>query len=341
MTTYISILRIGKNRTKGETHKALSLLSIFLISIFFISLTSVSASSSVPKFAYNYLTFEQQNATSYAVNSSLFWGNLSSPSQIIHSVLSGLGWSVAGHYIDTNVDMNNYSIINAGWVNATYMNASKGYFNDVFVANNTLYIGESVSLSANGVNGSILNISGGNVSADYYYGSGKFLTDINLTGISFVGGAINASNFNGGNFSGWFNWTAVAPYLSFDGYVLTFNESALNDTIKAQAEVKSYTEVINMTTSGGVAYAQTSSLLNFEIMEILVVPTTPSTHYRFEAVESSTGNYIDKDRQVHIGTWDIAKGYAINDKVNLSITNANNDELITVTIKYLDNFRNL
>jgi hypothetical protein len=283
-------------------------------------------SASVAKFAYNYL---DQPSTS--TNSTFFWGNYSNPSQIVHSLLSGLGWSVAGHYIDTDINMNNYSIVNAKDINAT-----TGWFTDVHVANSTLYIGESITLSAGGLNGSVLNVSGGNVSADYYYGSGKFLTDINLTGISFIGGTINASNF-----SGAFNWTAEAPYLYFDGYHLTFNESYMNDTVKQLAEVQVYYEIVNMTTSGGNVYATVPSLIDFEIKQITVVPTTPNTNYRFEAVEFTSGNYIDKNRMVHVGTWDIAKNYAINDMINLSITSASNDELFTVTIKYLDNFRNL
>jgi uncharacterized protein YjbI with pentapeptide repeats len=279
-------------------------------------------------------TFPNANAT--VSNSSIYWGPYQDPSDIAHAQLSGLGWAQSGHYINSNVDFNNYSLINA-----TNINATTGYFQDVHVANSTLYIGESITLSAGGMNGSVLNVSGGNVSADYYYGSGKFLTDINLTGISFVGGAINASNFNGGNFSGWFNWSAIAPYLYFDGYTLIFNESYLNDTIKSQAEVQVYYEIVNMTTSGGNVYATVPSLIDFEIKQITVVPTTPNTNYRFEAVEFTSGDYIDKNRMVHVGTWDIAKNYAINDMINLSITSASNDELFTVTIKYLDNFRNL
>lgn len=327
MTSQISLTRTRENRTKGETPKALILSSIFLLSLCFISFTSASTS----QFAYNYLI---QPLTE--VNSTFYWGNYSSPSQIIHSLLSGLGWSVAGHYIDTNLNMNNYSIVNADWINSTYVNASTGWFNDVYVANSSLYIGPDIILSAGGLNGTVLNISGGNVSASYYYGSGKFLTDINLTGISFVGGDVNASRFYG-----WFNWTSISPYLSFDGYNLNFNESLMNSTIQQLAEVQIYYEIVNMTTSGGNAYATVPSLIDFEIKQITVVPTTANTNYRFEAVEFTSGDYIDKDRMVHVGTWDIAKNYAINGMINLSVTSASNDELFTVTIKYLDNFRNL
>ncbi len=220
---------------------------------------------------------------------------------------------------------------------------------DVYVSNNTLYIGDNVRISASGAQGSLLNISGGNVTVGndgYYFGSGKYLTDLNLTNISFSGDTIDAITFNGqnfnggefsGNFSGLYDWIAETPWLSFNGTYLFFNESYFNDSIRQQAEVSLKTYTTTMTTSGGTA-STTTSILDFEIKQITVVPTTPTTNYRFEATETTTGDYVDKDRTAHSGTWDIEKNYALNNSLDLSITNANNDELFTITIKYLDNF---
>ena len=43
------------------------------------------------------------------VNSSDYWDGLSSPSDISHPLLDNLEWSVAGHTIDENIDMNGYT----------------------------------------------------------------------------------------------------------------------------------------------------------------------------------------------------------------------------------------
>jgi len=97
--------------------------------------------------------------------------------------------------------------INLGYndiTNVNNINATSGNFTDLYVSNSTLYIGDNIKLSATNGAESVLNITGGNLSAGYYYGSGEFLTDLNLTGISFDGDTINATQFNGGGFYGNF-----------------------------------------------------------------------------------------------------------------------------------------
>ena len=93
---------------------------------------------------------------------------------------------------------------------------------------------------------------GGNVSAGYYYGSGAFLNDLNVSGnLSFNGNMwtnlkMNGYNITGINYAfanyfigGWFfgiyNWIIGATstnYLSFNGTQLDFNETKMNATIK-------------------------------------------------------------------------------------------------------------
>ena len=58
------------------------------------------------------------------VNSSDFWDNLDSPSDILHNLLSNLAWSVAGHTIDTDFDIAGYNIINVDFINANFGNFS-------------------------------------------------------------------------------------------------------------------------------------------------------------------------------------------------------------------------
>jgi hypothetical protein len=252
---------------------------------------------------------------------------------INHSDLLELGWSSAGHYIDTTVDFNNHSLLNVSVLNVTTINAK-----DIFLSNNTLYIGDTITLSASGAQGSVLNISGGNVTVGndgYYFGSGKFLTDLNLTNISFAGDTINASQFNGnftGNFFGVYNWIAQAPLLNFNGTLLTFNDTYLRNQTEVNLQIYS----TNITTSGGSGSA-TTSLLDFEIKQITVTPTSLTSKYRFQMTEG--GNYIDKDRTLHTGVWDIEKSYAINSTATINITSSNPAvETYSVNIKYLSNW---
>lgn len=292
-----------------------------------------------------------------SVNSSVFWdtqdyGPLDMVGDILHNWLSNLAWSVSGHTIDTDLDINGNDIYDIDNVNATngwftFINATTGNFTDIYVTNESIYIGDTIKLTASGATGSVLNVSGGNVSSEYYFGSGLYLTDINWTGINFTNAYINATGFNGsefnggnftgdnffgGNFFGVYDWIAELPWLIFNGTYLSFNESKLQE----ETEVVLREETINLVSSGGTASA-TTSVLDFEIKEIRV-NTTAGTKFRFEAVETTSGNIIDKDRIQHETLWAIEKNYVINDSVNLTITSANPDDTFTATIKYLDNW---
>lgn len=262
------------------------------------------------------------------------------------------------------------------------------YARDVYVSNNTLYIGDNIKLSSNGAVGSTLNISGGNVTVGddgYYFGSGKYLEDINASQINFSGDSIEANgftgnyfnggnftgdnftglNFFGGNYYGIFNWLTEGPFLNFNGTLLTFNDTLLNNTIELldtdtqknasgpylyndsttiylnetylinQTEVRQIEEVKNISVVGGTGSATTDNVIDFEIKQI-TVECSSGTVFRFEAIEATSGDIIDKDRKQHNTLWDIEKNYIINDKINLSITNTNpTTDTCNVTIKYL------
>ena len=81
---------------------------------FFIFLLSFTSASS---FGYNYLegetVFTGGNYT-INVNNSLYWRGLGTPADISHSLLDNLEWSVAGHTMDANLDMNANDILNVG-----------------------------------------------------------------------------------------------------------------------------------------------------------------------------------------------------------------------------------
>jgi len=178
----------------------------------------------------------------------------------------------------------------------------------------------------------------GNVTTNStYYGNGQGLLNVCLSnGTGCNQSFINASELNITFPSGK---AGFQPWLYNDSTYIYFNESYFNQTIQEQAEVKTYEEYINVTSSGGIAYGKSSSTLDFQITRITVTPSILTTQYRFEAVKDSNGEIIDKNRIKHTGVWDIEKAIAIdNDYVNITITQANPDDTFSVKITYIDNF---
>lgn len=267
----------------------------------------------------------------------------------------------------SNVTFNNIevSIINATNITTQNINVTK---------NSTIYLGGVPISSATDINGkSIVTFGDAFINATGYFGDGGFLSNISFVNGTVIAISFNGTNFNGGNFTGDFygtyDWTAETPWLNFNGTFLSFNETyfdiklqqqignitftnltlenlnitnslTLNGTTInnfSQLGVQEFEEVIPVTVSGGTGTAQ-SNILDFEITQIIVEPTTSSNKYRFEAVEAIDGSMIDRDRQQHIGEWNILKNHVLNDKVNISITNALIDETFNVTIKYLSNY---
>lgn len=167
----------------------------------------------------------------------------------------------------------------------------------------------------------------GGTSPDEYYHLNASIFSYLMTNIyAWITGAnfTDTSKFGG------------APYLYNDTTTIFLNETKLNQTIVSIAEVNTFEENITVTTSGGVG-GNFSSLIDFQITRITVYPGASST-YRFEATETTSGDYIDKNRIAHSGIWDIAKSNALNDTVTLNITNAAPDGTFVVKLTYLDNF---
>lgn len=91
---------------------------------------------------------------------------------------------------NTDIDLNNKSIMNVNRIVAQEIN----------VSNSTLYVGDVKVSSV----GQVLNVSG-NVSSGYFIGSGKFLTDLNITqlnnsviisGNTTIFGDLNMAEYN-------------------------------------------------------------------------------------------------------------------------------------------------
>jgi len=283
--------------------KPSKLFFFFLFSVFlFSSVSALEIGSSdtttgviieVPDVITNYSTVN--------VNNSQYWRGLATPVDILHSSLGNLLWSVAGHVMDTNLDMNDNNIQE---VDKIYFDATSFISSDdnghidlhaheidlhgnlstiwrvrlnadsdgpggtpygelVFGAGDTyLYYNGTDFIIDPDVVGSGCVVVDGNLTADYFFGSGAYLSDLNVSGNVSVGGDLDMSgytlttsflhglvgsmdmrgdpwylsgtdlevedNITASWFNGQFNWTSVDNWNSFDGSNLDFNESKLS-----------------------------------------------------------------------------------------------------------------
>ncbi len=255
---------------------------------------------------------------------------------------------------------------NINGTNATFENVN-------ITKNSTLYIGGIALSTQDTFEGKrVLSIkdneTGDDVFVDAfaYLGSGFYLTNI-----SFENGTVFAANFNatgqyiGGNFTGdnftgtnaffdFYDWTAQSPFLIFNGTFLSFNETALNNTIQNAnftsitlngETITSWSEV-NYTVSNNTVIATTPTFtgsysmvlpeqFSFEIAQIIVTPIN-SGNYRFGMYEVS-GETIDANLITHNGVWNIFKSYPIDNQVTINFTNVAPANNFTVTIKYFQN----
>ena len=90
------------------------LFFFFLISILLLTVVIAKVDITIPDAPLT-------NYSLVNVNSSEYWNGLSTPSDIDHNLLNNLAWSVAGHTMDTNLDMNNYYIHS---IDKTYFSGS-------------------------------------------------------------------------------------------------------------------------------------------------------------------------------------------------------------------------
>lgn len=251
-----------------------------------------------------------------------------------------------------NVNLSSYNI-----------SAYAGNFTEIYVSNNSIYIGNVTLTSRMEGNKTYLDIPGVYLNTTAYIGDGGFLSNISFEGGNlstngsinanwFYGGIYNGSNFTGDWFFGKINWSniqnvpasfisknASKPYLYNTISTIFFNDTLLNVTIKDLAEVNAHIEEILVNVSGGSGSNTSLTYIDFLITEVIVVPPA-GTKYRFQAAECNTGYIIDRNRMWHWGTWDIRKNHAIvNDTIQANITGAISDGIYNITIKYLDNFR--
>jgi len=127
-------------------------------------------------------------------------------------------------------------------------------------------------------------------------------------------------------------------YIAYNNTNFWINDTELNKTINNISKVRTLVYNMTCTTVSGTCGVFSTINITYQITEIKVIPTTLATNYRFQMTEyPNTVNIIDKDRTAHNGIWDIEKSYSINGQVQANITNANNDELFTISTIYLYN----
>lgn len=193
-----------------------------------------------------------------------------------------------------------------------------------------------------GINGTSFDVSG-----PYLYNNGSNVIFFNDTSIYVdidylynYTNAINSSLFTLTTDVATINASIkqpTGPYLAYNNSTFWVNDTYLNGTINTIAKVKSLTYNISCTTIGG-ACTNISGIIDYEIVEIIVTPTTITNKYRFSMTEyPNTAYVIDTDRALHTGVWDIFKTYALNSSIEINITSAFINEVFNVQIKYLHN----
>jgi len=123
-------------------------------------------------------------------------------------------------------------------------------------------------------------------------------------------------------------------YLSWNNSYFWINETKLNYTINNISENKEYLYIGIVNVTGGNGYLTTNYSIEYLLTRITI---NGLGIFRSECVEFTNGWIIDKDRIPHNQVWDIEKNYAINDKINCTISSALVDGLYNITLTYINN----
>jgi hypothetical protein len=155
----------------------------------------------------------------------------------------------------------------------------------------------------------------GNVSADYLFGNLSYVYIYDAPWItSYIDTDTNATTACSGN------------------EVLLGNGSCASTS---DFDTETFEVVVQIDVSSGSGTG-TSPLINHELLQLIVTPSTASNTYNFEATETATSTVVDRNRIVHTGTWNILKNTAISSSnITFNITNASIDESFNVTMRYV------
>ena len=120
---------------------------------------------------------------------------------------------------------------------------------------------------------------------------------------------------------------------------ITLNGTTITDWSSVNYTVSEDSVVFTTPSVSGSYSTILPEIFDFEITQIIVVPSVTTGNYRFGMYEV-TGETIDADLINHRGTWNIFKSYAISNQVSLNFSSVTPAKSFTVTIKYLRNVNN-
>lgn len=252
---------------------------------------------------------------------NVFTQQFSSAQAAEHGNLAGLTDDDHTQYWIENV-LRTGDFSTSGNVTASYFIGDVGNFTDLYVSNNSIYIGDTIGLSA--TNG-VLNVTGGNLSAAAFIGDGS-----QLTGIS--GGSSLWSNNSGtlyyeygsvaigGNSTDAYlqiskeGGSATMPYMKFEQKSIP--TGAHNDNIVATIN---YGSSINDTTPRGLLFIGHSESA-----------TNPSFGLFGRSGTDSSGDVavvrVDARLDPATGSWDSGAGQILTARKLFSVANANSEK---------------
>jgi len=178
------------------------------------------------------------------VNSSDFWDDLDTPTDISHSWLSDLAWSVAGHIMDITLDMAGNDIDNVGDLTIGTLNITGNFiYGDIYLDDffsGPCSSGEAIQDIDEWGSFTCTNI--GNITSD------DLVNYLNLSGTNANQNInIGIYNLTSNWFNGKFNWTTANDWSSFDGSTFNFNDSKLSSIYYDATQ----TDMVTGTLDGG------------------------------------------------------------------------------------------
>lgn len=126
----------------------------------------------------------------------------------------------------------------------------------------------------------------------------------------------------------------TGPYLSYNSSNFWINETALNTTINNISKNKQYLYISTINVTSGTGQLTTNYTIEYLLTRITI---NGLGIFRSQCIEYTNGWIIDQNRIPHNILWDIEKNYAINDRVNCTITNAVTDGIYNITLTYINN----
>jgi len=213
-------------------------------------------------------------------------------------------WDSSGLWVltDDYIEPVNFSYdVRASSINATY-----GYFEELNVSNSSIHIG-GVKLSG-GIDELFVSEGEGNVTAKYYYGSGQFLTDINLSSV---------------------NGTAL-----FNDDVTIGGDLTVNGNLTAP-NVENIPQELNITITGNGTGQITHLFPESAITQVTVLPTTTTNSYTIKVDSDGGLNSIDISDYVYTG--DTAMPFQVQSSatyMNFSLQNVTINEDVIIRLRW-------